>query len=95
MTNNSPTRKLSLFRVFIALLVFAGLSYISVANFENVKEQIIPGDKASAWFAPYVDVTAKPSFPFEQMEIPESQNNVVLSFIVADKDNACTPTWGT
>ena len=45
------------------------------------------------WYAPYVDVTATPRFPFEQ--IPETTaQNVVLSFIVSDPENACTPTWG-
>ncbi|WP_260982560.1 chitinase [Arthrobacter sp. U41] len=44
-------------------------------------------------FAGYVDVTATPRYAFEDPVSKEAEN-VLLSFIVADRANACTPTWG-
>jgi chitinase len=45
-------------------------------------------------FAPYVDVTATPSYPFETPSGP-AQEDVTLAFVVAGRDAPCTPTWGT
>jgi chitinase len=45
-------------------------------------------------FAPYVDVTATPSYPFETPSGP-AQEEVTLAFVVADRAAPCTPTWGT
>jgi chitinase len=45
------------------------------------------------WFASYVDVTATPTFDFEQLGTT-SQRDVILSFIVSSPTDACTPTWG-
>ena len=44
-------------------------------------------------FAGYVDVTATPRYAFED-PVSEEAENVLLSFIVADRENACTPSWG-
>src|SRR5690606_4572133 len=49
---------------------------------------------AAPWFAGYVDITAVPVHAFEN-PTSEAARNVVLSFIVADKDEPCAPTWGT
>jgi chitinase len=45
------------------------------------------------WFAPYVDVTATPSYPFEASRTSHD-GNVVLSFIVANPEDPCAPSWG-
>jgi chitinase len=49
---------------------------------------------AKPWMAGYVDVTATPSYAFENPVSPAGKN-VVLSFIVSDKRTPCTPSWGT
>lgn len=45
------------------------------------------------WFAGYVDATVTPLFPFEAPET-DGNRDVLLSFVVAAKDDECTPTWG-
>lgn len=45
------------------------------------------------WFAAYVDVTATPSYSFEQLGTTQHKN-AVLSFIVSLKTDVCTPSWG-
>lgn len=47
------------------------------------------------WYGAYVDVTAKPLYGFEKIEAASAHKNVILSFIVASKDDPCEPTWGT
>jgi chitinase len=51
------------------------------------------GRDTSPWFAPYVDVTATPTYHFENPTDP-ADRDIVLSFIVADPQQACTPSWG-
>lgn len=54
-------------------------------------------EPAPHWFAGYVDVTATPSYAFEEGSADAEGHvpDVVLSFIVADEDGSCTPSWGT
>ena len=85
-------RKLSLVRLaFVVALVAAmvGGSYFTT-------KQVIANIKAgsyTSWFAPYVDVTATPTFAFQNLGSSQ-QRDAVLSFIVASPYKACTPTWG-
>lgn len=89
-------KRLSLFRLFLLMLVIIGVSvggyyYMKgqskFANAENTSS------KASPWFAPYVDVTATPTYNFEQGD-RNTQKNVILSFIVSSDSNQCEPSWG-
>lgn len=48
---------------------------------------------AGTWFAPYVDTTLTPTYPFESAS-QEPARQVVLGFVVASASGACTPTWG-
>lgn len=86
-------RRLSIWRLLISILVLSLMSYFAIYGFnwwqdkEMVESQI-------PWFAPYVDVTARPTYPFEQLSITQSPN-VMLAFIVSDKEDPCVPTWGT
>src|SRR5690606_6510770 len=45
------------------------------------------------WFASYVDVTARPTFAFEQLG-STAYHDAILSFVVSMPSDACTPTWG-
>ncbi|MGO4384966.1 chitinase [Specibacter sp. RAF43] len=48
---------------------------------------------AASIFAGYVDVTATPTYAFENPQ-SEPAKSVVLSFIVAEPGKACEPSWG-
>ena len=52
-----------------------------------------PEPRAKSWSVPYVDVTLTPTYQFQD---PQSNpaRDVALAFVVADPDDACTPSWG-
>ena len=90
---SSATHRLSFRRLVMAIVVA-----IAVASGGFFAYQAWASNQADPapdpWFAAYVDVTATPSYEFESAT-KESGKEVMLSFIVAAKDGACTPTWGT
>jgi chitinase len=83
-------KKLSPVRVVIALAVVAALAAGAFLGFQSLAAR---ADTVSPWFAGYVDVTATPSYDFET-PADTAGSDVVLSFVVASSDDACTPTWG-
>lgn len=85
-------RRLSLWRAALGVLIVAGLVSGSYVGY---KQWLANRNQAShePWFASYVDVTATPTFAFEQVG-NASTRDAVLSFIVSDPTSACTPTWG-
>ncbi len=87
----APRRRISIVRLLVVVLVFAVLAAAAVVVVRWVSASA--GKTSSPWFAGYVDVTATPTFAFES---PASDlgKNVVLSFVVATPDDACTPSWG-
>lgn len=86
------TRRLSPWRVMLGILILAGLVG---GSFFGLKEWKATRSLTShePWFASYVDVTATPTFAFEQMG-SSSNSDAVLSFIVSSPADTCTPTWG-
>jgi chitinase len=56
-------------------------------------QDVVAVSSSSPWFAGYVDVTATPTFAFEQMGATTNRD-AVLSFVVPDPDDGCTPSWG-
>lgn len=95
--NNSPVRRVCFVRVTIAVLLLSGLSFGTVLSFSNWKDsnatKILNGN-FKPWFAGYVDVTSVPAYSFEKLGAG-SESDVVLSFIVSDKEEPCVPTWGS
>ncbi|MBP7060615.1 MAG: glycosyl hydrolase family 18 [Candidatus Moranbacteria bacterium] len=91
---SEPTRKLSLWRIFFALLVVSGLVYGTRLSVERWQHMTAVAPQYRPWFAAYVDVTATPTYPFEQLGSSEN-SNVVLSFVVSSLTDPCVPTWGT
>lgn len=88
-------RKLSFKRLFMTLIVIAALGYGGFIGWQKFQAAMAL-ENLTPWAAPYVDVTATPAFQFEQIgEHNPGSRNIVLSFIVSDKDEPCTPTWGT
>lgn len=83
--------RLSPARVAVALVLVLG---VSGGGALGLRERWThPPEAAETWFAPYVDVTLTPSFAFEDPAVNPT-DDVVLGFVVADPDDACTPTWG-
>lgn len=86
-------RRLSWIRLALALLVIVALIFASLRGwrwFEDTRVEV----RGDSWFAGYADVTAVPSYEFEEPS-DDSGNNAVLSFVVAAGPTQCTPTWGT
>lgn len=85
-------RRLSPWRVMLGILILAGLVAGSYFGTRQWKAAQATGSH-QPWFASYVDVTAKPTFAFEQMG-EGTNRDAVLSFIVPSPADGCTPTWG-
>lgn len=85
------TSRISPFRV----VLLGGVTLAVVAGIVALAKPVVapaatPGPTG---FAAYVDVTATPTYPFETPLGP-TQQDVILSFVVASPDEPCTPTWG-
>jgi len=87
------TRRLSPWRVVVALVLTTAVISGGVVFAQSWWSQATT-TVAKPWFAGYVDVTATPSYAFE-VPVSKAARDVVLSFVVADADNACTPSWGS
>lgn len=92
MSKRFPGRRLSVPRLMGVFVVIAGLVFASFQGWNWFADS--SSVTAKPWMAGYVDVTATPSYAFENHE-SAAGTNVVLSFIVADKVNPCQPSWGT
>jgi len=78
--------------VLLAIVLLAGLGAGGYYGLRWWKaNQAVVSHKP--WFAAYVDVTATPTFSFEQLG-GSTNRDAVLSFIVAAPASPCTPSWG-
>lgn len=87
-----PTRRLSPWRVLLALLIVTGLGAGAYAG-HSWYADTQPGGSKVAWFAPYIDVTATPAYAFEQLGATQHKD-ALLSFVVSLASDPCTPSWG-
>jgi chitinase len=87
-----PIRRLSLWRVMLALFIVIGGSVSMLFAFKWWQD-VQAAAARKPWFAAYVDVTAKPTYDFEQLGDSPTQN-AMLAFIVSSPTDPCTPTWG-
>lgn len=92
--SSEKTRQLSPWRVLLAIFILVGLGAGSFFGFQRWQDERSAASR-KPWFAAYVDVTATPTFAFEQTGNSEYKD-VVLSFIVASTSTTdkCTPSWG-
>jgi chitinase len=90
--SSEPVRRFSILRLIIAILATAGLVVGGFAGWQTFSASA-DRTTSGAWFAGYVDVTATPTFAFENPTTAAAKQ-VVLSFIVSSPTSACTPTWG-
>lgn len=88
---DEPRRRLSVLRLLIAVVVLAASGYgIYAAVRDRIANLVsVPG----TWFAPYVDVTLTPTYPF-QLGAANVARQSVLGFVVAEPGSPCTPSWG-
>lgn len=85
-------RRLSPWRVLLAVAILTLLTSSAVFAMRRWQdERAISSNKS--WFAAYVDVTATPTFAFDQMGATANRD-AILSFIVSQSADACTPSWG-
>ena len=91
--NKAPKKRISIIRLLIFIIVIAGVIYYATFSIKNLHEEVT-AVKTTPWFAPYVDVTATPQYDFEKLGTTDARN-LVLAFIVSDKNDPCTPTWGS
>ncbi|GAB3532178.1 glycosyl hydrolase family 18 protein [Arthrobacter tecti] len=92
MSKRFPGRRLSPVRLSIVAAITGALVVSTVVGW-NRFEDVRAAAGGGSWFAGYVDATATPLYPFEQ-PASEQGRSVVLSFIVADPEDGCTPSWG-
>lgn len=88
----SDGRRLSWWRLSAVVVALGALAFTSLSGWRWFEDsQAAAG--GSAWFAGYADVTVTPQLEFEDPPSAAARN-VVLSFVVADPDAPCTPSWG-
>jgi hypothetical protein len=90
--SSEPRRRLSPWRVMLAVFILVSLPAGTVFALQKWHASQ-PTVSNKPWFASYVDVTATPTFAFEQLGTT-SNRDAVLSFIVSSPMDACTPSWG-
>jgi len=93
-TNSAPQpqKRLSIIRLLLVIIFLVGTAYSSIFGWNNWQAAQTVAS-INPWFAPYVDVTSTPFYPFEQT-ISNSTSNMVLSFIVSSHQDPCIPSWG-
>ncbi len=88
-----PRRRLSLFRVLLALIVLAGVGY---GGYVVIRSKLVPAAPVKeTWFAPYVDVTLTPVYQFQSTS-DDPARQTVLGFVVdsPNPNQPCQPSWG-
>lgn len=91
MSKRFPGRRLSPIRLLLLIALIGLLGFGGTTGFKSWQD-FRAASGSEPWFGSYVDVTAMPSYPFEQPGADHEQS-VVLSFIVA-ADGQCEASWG-
>lgn len=85
-------RRLSWWRLTTLLTIVAALVFAGTSGWRHVQDTRVASD-GNAWYAGYVDATVTPLHKFEQ-PTSSATKDVILSFIVADPADDCSPSWG-
>jgi chitinase len=89
-----PRGRLSPVRVILFVLILAGLAVGGALIARHRSGAGAGARRAAPWFAPYVDVTLTPTYPF-QSPSADPVSSVFLGFVVSRSAAApCTPSWG-
>ncbi|MCO7221004.1 hypothetical protein [Klenkia sp. PcliD-1-E] len=86
-------RRISWLRLAVVLAVVAGLAGGGWYWTRSDRSAAAVADRVLAP-VPYVDLTLTPGFAFQD-PATNTASTVALSFVVADADEPCTPSWGT
>ncbi|WP_208430753.1 chitinase [Aeromicrobium yanjiei] len=86
-------RRLSWVRLTILMGVVTAVVLGGTSSWRYVQDSQAAEANGDAWYAGYVDATVTPLHEFEQ-PASKAARDVVLSFIVTDPGEACTPSWG-
>ncbi|HVV89618.1 MAG TPA: chitinase, partial [Solirubrobacterales bacterium] len=89
-----PPRELSTIRVVVLLVVLLAIGFGVWRLVSHETSAASAKSDAVPVYSPYVDVTQTPTYPFQ---LPSSNpvSSVYLAFVVSDKEEPCTPSWGT
>jgi chitinase len=90
--SGEPKRRLSFARVMLAVFILVSIP-TGIVFAQRQWHVGQPTVSKKPWFASYVDVTATPTYAFDQLG-RTSNRDAILSFIVSLPGNACTPSWG-
>jgi chitinase len=93
VASTETRRRLSPWRVLLGLCIVAAIGYGGFYGTHRWAAAQPKGATRQPWFAAYVDVTATPTFAFEQLGATANRD-AVLSFIVSSSSDPCTPSWG-
>ncbi len=89
--DDEPQRRLSWSRVGLLVLVVGAVSAGTVVSVTRASDSAVT--PTASWSVPYVDVTLTPTFQFQDPEVNPART-VALSFVVADPQDDCAPSWG-
>ncbi len=88
-----PSPEISPLRVFVLLVVLVGVA-VGVWRLTGAQSSAADARSGAApVYAPYVDVTQTPTYPF-QLPAANPVAGVYLAFVVSDPGQPCTPSWG-
>lgn len=91
VVTEEPRSRFSPLRVMIALALVAGAGY---GGYAVARSRLHPGPAIrKTWYAPYVDVTLKPTYQFQNTAADPARQSV-LGFVVSDPGAPCEPSWG-
>jgi chitinase len=88
-----PPRELSLARVAVLLVAIAGLVFGAWRLIAHDASAADETSDAVPVYAPYVDVTLTPTYPF-QSPSANPVSSAYLGFVVSKPSSPCTPSWG-
>ncbi len=88
-----PPPEISPIRVALLLIVLAGLAFGLWRLIGHGTSAAEARSDAVPVYAPYVDVTQTPIYPF-QLPSANPVAGVYLAFIVSDPSQPCAPSWG-
>jgi len=88
-----PPPEISPVRVAVLLIVLAGAAFGMWRLVGNGTSAADARSSALPVYAPYVDVTQTPTYPF-QLPSANPVAAIYLAFIVSDPSEPCTPSWG-
>lgn len=93
-TLEAPAPEISPLRVGVLVVLLAAILFGAWRLVAGGGSAAGARSGAAPVYAPYVDVTQTPTYPF-QLPTANLVSSVFLAFVVSDPGSPCTPSWGT